>query len=286
MVAELVASAAPGKGTTVECCICSDQFCFDFIVPCLGDPTMHFFCKTCFHSNATITNTRPIASIICPVRCARLIIAHTIFCFFCLSLLAKAFGFFSHFLTSIFFFFSLSLSRSLTLSLTLFPCGQVPKCGSLFATQDARRGVSRWEALQLQIKQDDIDSRVALAGVAQLHCPCGTVAVVRKEDVGNGIVLCMCGKCYCVKCGNFSHGNTPCPPPADTLKWLQKHAKPCPNCHNQIQKNGGCDHMTCSQTAGGCGYEFWFSCGCDFKKPHMCARGGGISLPAGMYLGR
>ena len=77
------------------------------------------------------------------------------------------------------------------------------------------------------------------SGVAQLHCPCGIVAVVRKEDVGNGIVSCMCGKCYCVKCGNFSHGRTPCPPPADTLKWLQKHAKPCPNCHNQIQKNGG-----------------------------------------------
>ena len=77
------------------------------------------------------------------------------------------------------------------------------------------------------------------SGVAQLHCPCGIVAVVRKEDVGNGIVSCMCGKCYCVKCGNFSHGRAPCPPPADTLKWLQKHAKPCPNCHNQIQKNGG-----------------------------------------------
>ena len=77
----------------------------------------------------------------------------------------------------------------------------------------------------------------------------------------------------------------PCPPPSDTLKWLKKHAKPCPNCHNQIQKNGGCDHMTCQISAGGCGYEFWFSCGCDFKTAHTCEKGGGVSLPAGMFNG-
>jgi hypothetical protein len=224
--AERTALATKDKRSMVECCICAESYAFDFIVPCLGDPTMHFLCKICFHSNATITNTRPIASIICPV----------------------------------------------------------PKCGTLFATQDARNSVSEWEALQLQMKQDDIDSRVALAGVAQLHCPCGTVAVIRKEDVGNGIVNCNCGKSYCVKCGNFAHARKPCPPPADTLKWLQKHAKPCPNCHNQIQKNGGCDHMTCLISAGGCGYEFWFTCGCNFKQIHICARGGGISLPPGMNV--
>jgi len=83
--------------------------------------------------------------------------------------------------------------------------------------------------------------------------------------------------------GNFAHGRTPCPPPADTLKWLKKHAKPCPNCHNQIQKNGGCDHMTCLKSAGGCGHEFWFTCGCNFKQPHVCSRGGGVSLPPGMH---
>ena len=43
----------------------------------------------------------------------------------------------------------------------------------------------------------------------------------------------------------------------------------CPNCHEMIQKNGGCDHMTC-QPPGGCGHEFWFTCGCDYKKPHTC----------------
>ena len=58
---------------------------------------------------------------------------------------------------------------------------------------------------------------------------------------------------------------------AETLRWLgkQKNVKPCPNCHEMIQKNGGCDHMTC-RPPGGCGHEFWFTCGCDYKKPHTC----------------
>ena len=142
---ERKASLIKDKKALVECCICMERYCFDFIVPCLGDPTMHFFCKSCFHSNATITNTRPVASIVCPV----------------------------------------------------------PKCNHMFSTQDARNGISKWDALQLQMKQDEIDARVALAGEAQLHCKCGTVAVVRKEDVGNGIVSCMCGKKYCVKCKWF-----------------------------------------------------------------------------------
>ena len=29
--------------------------------------------------------------------------------------------------------------------------------------------------------------------------------------------------------------------------------------------------MTC-RPPGGCGYEFWFSCGCDFAKPHTCGK--------------
>jgi E3 ubiquitin-protein ligase RNF14 len=40
------------------------------------------------------------------------------------------------------------------------------------------------------------------------------------------------------------------------LRWLNQNTKTCPNCPYQIEKNNGCDHMTCIK----CQYEFCWSC--------------------------
>ncbi len=37
--------------------------------------------------------------------------------------------------------------------------------------------------------------------------------------------------------------------------------KQCPKCHNGIEKNKGCQHMTCK-----CGAHICWKCGADFKK--------------------
>jgi len=39
-----------------------------------------------------------------------------------------------------------------------------------------------------------------------------------------------------------------------------KNIKGCPRCKTAIEKNGGCDHMTCATAAGGCGAEFCWLC--------------------------
>jgi hypothetical protein len=46
---------------------------------------------------------------------------------------------------------------------------------------------------------------------------------------------------------------------------LQTTTKPCPGCNAAIEKNDGCDHMTCAKTAGGCGFEFCWRCGADYN---------------------
>ena len=150
----------------------------------------------------------------------------------------------------------------------------LPNCKSLFATQDIKSTLSSWDLLMIQHREESRDRRVALAAEAMLHCECGMVAVITKEDMGDGRIACPgdgCNRRYCGKCGNVDHGKESCPPPAETVQWLSKHSKPCPNCKNPIEKNGGCDHMTCRPPVG-CGYEFYYSCGCKFPGPHTCRR--------------
>eukprot|EP01083_Nonionella_stella_P070063 187209_1 len=41
-------------------------------------------------------------------------------------------------------------------------------------------------------------------------------------------------------------------------EWIMGNTKQCPRCKRHIQKNGGCNHMTC-RPPGGCGYEFYWT---------------------------
>ena len=111
---------------------------------------------------------------------------------------------------------------------------------------------------KMQESQLQIDKKVALGSnvKAVLYCECMTVAVVEQKDVGNGIVTCICGKVYCINCGNFEHAGSICPPPKETIQWLTKFTKNCPNCREPIEKNGGCNHMHCRS----CKYEFCWAC--------------------------
>ena len=157
----------------------------------------------------------------------------------------------------------------------------MPECQALFATHDIKSVLSEYEILQIEYREDSRDRRVALAAKAMLHCECGIVAIVTDEDMGDGRIACPgkeCGRRFCAKCGNDDHGKESCPPPAETVQWLDDHSKKCPNCSNRIEKNGGCDHMTC-QPPGGCGYEFWWTCGCPVRGAHKCGLQSRFSAP-------
>lgn len=74
-----------------------------------------------------------------------------------------------------------------------------------------------------------------------------------------------CPECHTDYCSNcFANHPTSTNCTRADQEWLAANTKPCPNCHAPIEKDGGCDHMTC----GRCRYEFWWTCLCNYRGAH------------------
>ena len=90
-------------------------------------------------------------------------------------------------------------------------------------------------------------------------------------------IQCECSYVFCFKCGLEGHRPCDCQTidiwtkknnsESENVKWLIANTKQCPECHKYIEKNQGCNHMTCRKEAGGCGYEFCWICLGEWK-PH------------------
>ena len=110
----------------------------------------------------------------------------------------------------------------------------IPGCKALFATYDIKSTLSEWDMRMIERREDGRDRRVASS--------------LAEEDRGD--------------------------PRGETGQWLSANSKQCPRCRIPIEKNGGCNHMTC-RPPGGCGYEFWWSCRCEYPR-HTCGREDGV----------
>ncbi|KAG2373293.1 hypothetical protein C9374_012282 [Naegleria lovaniensis] len=67
-----------------------------------------------------------------------------------------------------------------------------------------------------------------------------------------------CDMVYCVKCKKRSHEGVSCDHEENLFQqYLASFTKKCPKCTSPIEKNGGCNHMTCSS----CNNHFCWLCG-------------------------
>ena len=102
------------------------------------------------------------------------------------------------------------------------------------------------------------------------------------------IRILQCPSCFstiCSACDEEAHEGMTCqerrlhkdPAEQDRLfnVWANEHGKQCPECRRVIEKNEGCNHMTCR-----CGAHFCWQCGKSFSAAeiynHMAAAHGGI----------
>lgn len=80
------------------------------------------------------------------------------------------------------------------------------------------------------------------------------------------VVQCTSNHRFCFGCVNEDHVPAPCQvaqawvtkceDDLETVKWIASNTRDCPRCDSAIEKNGGCNHMTCRS----CRYEFCWIC--------------------------
>ncbi|TVY73537.1 E3 ubiquitin-protein ligase dbl4, partial [Lachnellula suecica] len=91
---------------------------------------------------------------------------------------------------------------------------------------------------------------------------------IKKSDLLRVVptVACDCKHRFCFGCILADHQPAPCDlvkmwlkkcaDDSETANWISANTKECPKCNSTIEKNGGCNHMTCRK----CKHEFCWIC--------------------------
>ena len=102
---------------------------------------------------------------------------------------------------------------------------------------------------------------------AMKWCPApGCKYIALNESLARMDINCKCGKIFCFGCGEETHVPCTCKlmkqwsiknsAESENITWIMANTKACPKCDKPIEKNQGCNHMTCVQ----CRNEFCWIC--------------------------
>ncbi|KXL45069.1 hypothetical protein M433DRAFT_77944 [Acidomyces richmondensis BFW] len=113
-----------------------------------------------------------------------------------------------------------------------------------------------------------VDDKEALKWCPAPNCVFAIECGVKKRDLNRIVptVQCNCKYAFCFGCTLADHQPCPCSlvkrwlkkceDDSETANWISANTKECPKCHSTIEKNGGCNHMTCRK----CRNEFCWMC--------------------------
>lgn len=113
-----------------------------------------------------------------------------------------------------------------------------------------------------------VDDKENLKWCPAPNCVYAVECGVKKRDLNKIVptVHCDCSHSFCFGCTLSDHQPCPCSlvrkwlkkceDDSETANWISANTKECPKCHSTIEKNGGCNHMTCRK----CRNEFCWMC--------------------------
>lgn len=144
----------------------------------------------------------------------------------------------------------------------------------LLATKDDHTRYT--DKLSLNFIKEDPDYRECPSAT----CSYGYIHLARHE--GNIFRCAVCQARYCLDCEEVMHDGVTCrwrrnrrdkakkAGEKATTTYLKANSKACPGCGAHIEKDGGCDHMTCRY----CKYEFCWVCSAPYGGDEGIWRGG------------
>ncbi|CAE6996954.1 hypothetical protein P3342_000490 [Pyrenophora teres f. teres] len=113
-----------------------------------------------------------------------------------------------------------------------------------------------------------VDDKENLKWCPAPDCKYAVECGVKSKELARIVptVHCECGHDFCFGCTLNNHQPAPCSlvkkwvkkceDDSETANWISANTKECPNCNSTIEKNGGCNHMTCRK----CRNEFCWMC--------------------------
>ncbi|KAH9825448.1 E3 ubiquitin-protein ligase dbl4-like [Teratosphaeria destructans] len=113
-----------------------------------------------------------------------------------------------------------------------------------------------------------VDDKESLKWCPAPNCMYAVECGVKNRDLNRIVptVHCDCKHSFCFGCGQPDHQPCPCSlvkkwlkkceDDSETANWISANTKECPKCNSTIEKNGGCNHMTCRK----CRHEFCWMC--------------------------
>ncbi|KAF2664572.1 RING finger protein [Microthyrium microscopicum] len=123
----------------------------------------------------------------------------------------------------------------------------------------------RYHELLVRTYVDDLEN---LKWCPAPNCEFAIQCKVKAKELKKVVptVHCDCGHDFCFGCAYNDHLPAPCDlvkkwvkkceDDSETANWISANTKECPKCASTIEKNGGCNHMTCRK----CKHEFCWMC--------------------------